>query len=81
MSYNVLEVKSLVLVIRVITSSTFDFVRIAMSMVAFYPTNISEEYFLHSFVYVFAKIQFIILDIDINQYRPRLKNYILALKW
>ena len=51
-----------------------------MSMVAFYPTNISEEYFLHSFVYVFAKIQFIILDIDINQYRPRLKNYILALK-
>ena len=51
MSVNVLEVKSLVLVIWIITSSTFDFVRIAMSMVAFYPTNISEEYFLHNLIF------------------------------
>ena len=51
MSVSILEVKSLVLVIWVITSSTLDSVRIAMPTVAFHPTNISEEYFLHNLIF------------------------------
>ena len=44
---NVLEVKSFVLVIGVITSSTFDSVGSAMSTIAFHPTYVSEKDSFH----------------------------------